>query len=475
MNDEALRDLIGELADEFGIPGVAAGVWHEGRTTYACHGVTSIENPLPVDVPTLFQAGSIGKTFTATALVLLEAEGRVQLDAPVRRYLPGLQLADETAAARVTLLQLLNHSAGWEGDFFLDTGEGDDALARFVSRLNEVAQLRPPGAVFSYNNAAFCLAGRVIENVTGETYERAIRRLLLEPLDLRESFFSCDDVMTRRFVVGHRPSADDALRVARPWAMPRSGAPAGGIVASIADLLGWARFHCGDDRGAHGPRALSTSRLRAMREPTMHMPGCALGDAVGIGWFLKDVGGAWLVDHGGSTNGQEASLSFLPEHDWALALLTNASPGGLAFNQAVRQRVLAACTGMLEEYPRPVTAAPRTLNAYAGEYGTRGMRCRVAVGEAGDLVFTLLNDPELQALMCEDGESAPSQPMSLRAGLVSGHADRFVFASDPLQGVTGFFDRDGEGDVRAVHLFGRWLPRVGKRLPIDADAVSDIP
>ncbi len=460
MNQPELQPLIADLANEYGIPGVAAGIWHRGKMTYACHGVTSIENPLPVDRHTLFQAGSICKTVTATALVLLEAEGDVELDAPVRRYVPELQLADAAAAARVTLRQILNHTAGWEGDFFPDTGEGDDALAGLVSRLNELAQLTPPGAVVSYNNAAFCLAGRVIENVTGESYEGAIRRLILQPLGLHESFFFPGDIMTRRFVVGHKPAADDAVRVARPWAMPRNGAPAGGIVTSINDLLAWARLHAGDRHCTREPKALSTSRLRAMHDPTAHVPGCAFGDAVGISWFLSDIGGHCLVGHDGSTNGQEASLSFLPDHGWALALLTNASPGGLAFNRVARRRVLEACTGIIEQDPEPGLGTPGTLAEYAGNYGARGMRCQVAVAEAGDLELTLQNDPELLALMAEGDEVPESQSMTLRAGLVRGRADRFVFADVPVQGVTGYFDRAGDGGLRAIHLFGRWLPRL---------------
>jgi CubicO group peptidase (beta-lactamase class C family) len=462
MNNHDLLDLLAPLADEFGVPGVAAGVWHAGQMSFACHGVTSIENPLPVDEHTLFQAGSIGKTFTATALLMLAEAGRVELDAPVRRYVPELRLADATAAAEVTLLQLMNHTAGWEGDFFPDTGESDDALALLVSRLDEVAQVTPPGAAFSYNNAAFCLAGRVIEKVTGDTYERAIRRLILQPLGLRESFFFRDEIMTRRFVVGHKPSADDGLQVARPWALPRNGAPAGGIVTSIADLLAWARFHLGDGHGADGRHVLSESGLRAMRDPTVHMPGSAFGDALGIGWILSDMGGAWLVGHDGSTNGQEASLSFLPEQDWALVLMNNSSPGGIALNRIARRRVLAACTGIAEEDPQPAPGALETLAAYAGEYRARGMHCQVAVDQAGGLRFTLHNDPELLAMMFENGEAPPSQPTTLHAGLVGGHADRYVFASGPVQGLTGYFVRDGDGRVRALQLFGRQLRRLGE-------------
>lgn len=460
MNSQKLLDVVSELAVEFDVPGVAAGLWHRAQTAYACHGVTNIENPLPVDVHTLFQAGSTGKTFTATALVLLEAEGRVELDAPVRRYVPDLQLKDAAVADQITLRHLLNHTAGWEGDYFPDTGDGDDALARFVTCMSELEQLSAPGAAFSYNNAAVCLAGRVIENVTGVTYEAAIRKLLLEPLGLRESFFFRDEVMTRRFVVGHKPTAGDTLAVARPWGLPRNGAPAGGIVTSVSDLLAWARFHLEADGRKHGLPMPDSSRLRAMREPTAHMPGCALGDAVGIGWLLSNVGSARLVGHDGSTNGQEASLSFLPEQDWALVILTNASPGGMALNRMATRRVLSACTGIAAEDVQPVSAAPATLTAYAGEYSARGMRCVVTVGEGGDLVFTLPPDPELLAMMFENGEAPEPEPATLHAGLVDGHPDRYVLTNGPVRGLTGYFERDNAGRMHALQLFGRRLPLV---------------
>ena len=85
---QALSGFAASAAGEFGVPGVAAGVWAQGREVYACHGVTSIENPLPVDPDTVFVLGSVAKTFTATAVMRLVADGRVALDAPVRRYVP---------------------------------------------------------------------------------------------------------------------------------------------------------------------------------------------------------------------------------------------------------------------------------------------------------------------------------------------------------------------------------------------------
>ena len=108
----------------------------------------------------------------------LVERGELELDAPVRRYLPKLALADESVAAAVTMRHLLTHTAGWVGDYFADHGAGDDALARMVDDLQRLPQLTPLGKVWSYNNAGFYLAGRVIEVVTGEPYERVVQSLL---------------------------------------------------------------------------------------------------------------------------------------------------------------------------------------------------------------------------------------------------------------------------------------------------------
>jgi hypothetical protein len=93
------------------------------------------------------------------------------LGAPVRTYVPELQLRDEQVAREVTVLNLLNHTAGWDGDLFEDTGEGDDALDRYVKRMATIEQVTPLGSIVSYNNASLGLAGYVIERVTGQRFE----------------------------------------------------------------------------------------------------------------------------------------------------------------------------------------------------------------------------------------------------------------------------------------------------------------
>src|SRR5215469_2343545 len=102
MSQSALNDFIEAISKKFNIPGVAVGIWANGQEVYACHGVMSVENPLPIDQNTLFLVASITKTFTATTLMRLVAEGRVELAAPVRRYVPEFRLKDQQAADTIT-------------------------------------------------------------------------------------------------------------------------------------------------------------------------------------------------------------------------------------------------------------------------------------------------------------------------------------------------------------------------------------
>ncbi|MDQ2741876.1 MAG: beta-lactamase family protein, partial [Chloroflexota bacterium] len=277
MNQQQLQATVAEAAERLAVPGVAIGVYHGGEEHYAFHGITSVENPLPVDENTLFQFGSTGKTFTSTALLRLVEQGLVDLHAPVRTYVPELRLKDEDVARRVTVLQLLNHTAGWEGDLMDNTGDGDDALARFIEKMAEIEQVTPLGAAVSYNNASLSLAGRIIEKVTGQTYEQAIKELIFQPLGLEHSYFFPNEIMTRRFVAGHTQHDDGSITVARPWALPRGGNPAGGISSTIGDQIAWARFHLGDGRAPDGTRILSETLLKQMQQPTAEMPGSALG------------------------------------------------------------------------------------------------------------------------------------------------------------------------------------------------------
>lgn len=461
VDTKALNEFVAATATELDVPGVSIGLLYDGVEQYAFHGVTSLENPLPVNADTLFQFGSTGKTFTATAMLRLVDQGLVDLDAPVRTYVPELKLKDESVAEAVTVLQLFNHTAGWSGDLMDNTGDGDDALAKYVDRMATIEQVSPLGETVSYNNASLSLAGRVIEKVTGQTFEQAIRELLLDPLDLEHSFFFPSEVMTRRFAVGHNQKPDGSIAVARNWALPRAAAPAGGISANAADQIAWAKFHLGDGLAPDGKRLLSSELLARMQKPSVDMAGSALGDAVGISWLLKDVGGVRLVSHGGTTNGQHSTFVMVPERGFAFISMTNCGPNGPQLNDAVLAWALETYLGIKEEQPEPLHLTAAELAPYTGTYETIAATVDIEADD-GRLLLHVTIKPETLAALRESGDDhgagEPQPPMPL--GIVAGDGDRYVIPDGPAKGMRGYFVRDDAGNVVSVHVGGRMATKI---------------
>jgi CubicO group peptidase (beta-lactamase class C family) len=190
-----LNKTFDELCDETSrlmkvhkVPGVSVGLILNGEEFVQGFGVTSLEHPLPVTIDTLFQNGSRTKTITATAVMRLVEQGLLELDKPVKAYVKHFRVKDKFASDKVTVRQLLDHTSGWVGDYIENTGDGDDALAKYTANMANLKQLTPLGEVWSYNSSAFSLAGYVIESVTKKPYEQAVRDLVLEPLGLSNSF-----------------------------------------------------------------------------------------------------------------------------------------------------------------------------------------------------------------------------------------------------------------------------------------------
>src|SRR4030095_1421966 len=162
------------------VPGVAVGRLQGGASLVACDGITHVEHPLPVDETTLFQIASLTKPFTATALVRLACEGKLDLAAPVQRVLPEFRLPRAEWTDRVRLQDLLTHKNGWAGDRFFIRAPRERTLAGLVAEFADNEQLAEPGTVWSYDNAAFSVAGRLIEGVCGQPYTDALRRTVLD-------------------------------------------------------------------------------------------------------------------------------------------------------------------------------------------------------------------------------------------------------------------------------------------------------
>jgi CubicO group peptidase (beta-lactamase class C family) len=233
--------------------------------------------------------------------------------------------------------------------------------------------------------------------------------------------------------------------------------PSGGLASSVADQLRWARFHLGDGRADTGARVLPAEILHRMKEPTAALRGSSLGDAVGIGWFLREVDGVRTAGHGGLANGQFAELLMVPERGFAVVALSNAGPDGIPFNQAVVRWALQAYLGVTDRDPEPLPYDQARAQEIAGNYENEVMTLTIAAGEAG-LRLEVLMKPEIRA--AADKERPPAHaPFDI--GLLPGDTDEYIITSGAFKGQRGFFTRDDSGAVTGVDLAGRlfnWVP-----------------
>lgn len=459
VSESKLAQLLGIAARKFNVPGIAVGVLLDGQVTYASYGVTDVRQPAPVDATTLFVIASITKTFTATAIMRLSADGKIDVDAPVKRYIPELQLQDHHAAETMTVRHLLNHTAGLAWRLDADTGEGDDALAAFVARMVELEQIAPPGTRASYSQAGYDLLGRVIEKVTGTPYEQAVNALLLRPLGLTNSFFALDDILARPHAVGHNADEQGKLSVAQVLKYSRAENPGGGLASSVTDLMRWAQFHMGDGRAESGEQALPTQALKAMQEPTVELKGSSLGDAIGIGWFLRDINGIKTVGHSGSGNGQFADLLMVPSRHFAVVALCNAGPNGLQFNQAVLQWTLQHSLGLFESAPKPLPYDRRRAEEVAGTY-ENAIQVVTIASSGKKLTIAAGIKPEVRgASEKELPVDYPPAPM----GLLPGDKDEYIVTGGGMKGQRGYFIRDEHGMITGLDIGGRAFTKVGAR------------
>jgi CubicO group peptidase (beta-lactamase class C family) len=448
-NDFALlSEFVRQEMDRLHVPGVSVGLHYEGQDHIAAFGVTNVNHPLPVTEDTLFQIGSTSKTVCGTVAMRLVERGKLDLDAPLRTYLPDLRLADHSVASAVTLRHLFNHTGGWQGDYFANTGAGDDALEKVIAQMVDLAQVTPLGAFFSYNNAGFYLAGRAIEVVTGKTYESAARELVLDPLGMKRSFFFAREVIADRVAIGHRVGKDGP-EVLGEWELARAANPAGGIVSTAGDQLRYARFHMGDGRAADGTQILGKETLAGMQTASAK-GGNGIG-ALGVTWMLREVGGVRLVGHGGATNGLMSAFQMAPDRDFAITVLTNAYQG-TELNRNVVNRALKLYLAVEEGKPIARKAAPEALDEFAGRYSAL----------LSDLLITAKNGALEGQVIPKGGfptKDSPPRPTEPPFSIGLSNPEHLVILSGPMKESSIDVLRDENGRITFVRLGYRLLQR----------------
>ena len=314
-----------QASDAERVVGLAAALIENGQVVMIhTSGETAAGSGEPITADTVFRSASVSKTFTGTLLAKLEADGLIDLDAPVPA--DWLRLKN---ARQPTWLELLSHQTGLPPNAYDNLVEAGYAPEEVRERLAGVDLVCPVGECYTYQNVAFAAAARLIEDATGLSYEAAVRRHLFEPYALASAGVGEDDlVRAASWARPHRGWRRTRDQAGSPRSRYDSLAPAAGVTLSLNDMIAWAQAHLSETSGvpqAARERAWS-EHVRSLRETRnlRRLQGRVGDTAYGLGWRIYEWGDRRLIAHGGYLSGYGAHIVMEPETGFAFVALWNA-------------------------------------------------------------------------------------------------------------------------------------------------------
>jgi CubicO group peptidase (beta-lactamase class C family) len=443
-----LGEVVERERERFNVPGISVGVLRDGEVEAAGFGVTSLETRQPVTSDTLFQIGSNSKVFTTTLLMTLVDEGTLDLDASPAAYLPDLQVPDMTALPKMKVRHLVSHQTGIFGDYFEDFGWGDEALARSVAQIHTLPQMYQPEELWSYTNINFNIAGLIIEKLTGQTFETAMRERVFDPLAMKRSFYFPWDVFAYPHGVGHTPVTPgaDEVEVARFFWLNRALGAAGAIHSTVHDVLAFDRFHLTGETPTGKP-VLSEAARMAMREPQIQAANFC--EHWGLGWWIYHVDGAKIIGHGGGTNGFITRNTVIPERNMAWAIFTNSLRGGAAI-RPIERWMLQNFAGLTETDPAVIELPQDQLARFAGTYSNRNAQITVSAQNGGLRLQSrslTIQNPDAEPVVYPPVDYQPVGAKEFMATKGDHEGNRLDFIENP------------DGSIRFIRTGGRVFNR----------------
>jgi CubicO group peptidase (beta-lactamase class C family) len=299
---------------------------------------------------TPFYIGSNAKSFTALAIMQLVEAGKVDLDAPVKRYIPWFRVADPEASSRITVRNLLNQTSGIPGSvevYFLKEDGSADALEQGVRSLRTVELDRPVGKSYEYANLNYTTLGLIVQTVSGQPYEQYVEEHILAPLVMNNSFMFVPEAERHGLATGHQfwfglPFPGGGL----PY--NRAITPAGLITSDAFDM---SHYLIAQLNGGHyeGAQVLSSEGIEELHRGRADMGG---GLKYAMGWVDRKIAGVPVVWHNGDTGDSHATMILVPKGGWGVVLLMNGSSNlHLTRMDAIADGVVARLVGV--EPPPP--------------------------------------------------------------------------------------------------------------------------
>lgn len=431
---QLLRGRLAALARKYRVPGAQLAVHQAGETVTVEVGQLEHRGDR-VTAETAFPVGSISKSFTATAAMVLVADGDLDLDAPADELLPELA----GLPAEVTLRQLLSHTAGLaSGPASEEVAEvsAKRYLAEHCRRHNLVA---PPGAGFSYSNLGYVVVGRMVEAVTGMSWSEAVESIVLRPLGIAPAFVTgCGDA-ARPVAVGHSVNLDAGRTRPVSQSLAPAEAAAGGLAVSAADLVSLGAIHL--EPGM--PDLLPPGLAEQMRKPVPGADPCGLADGWGLGLAVFAGAVTDWVGHDGNAHGTSCYLRTAPATGCAVALTSNSNTGSGMWAELLTELAHAGL-------PLPATSRGQHEPAVPAPPDCAG---RYVNGDVEYLVVVRQGQPYLSV----DGGTFAR---------LTCHDDLTFSTRDPVSGrqiLGGRFPRDpATGDVNAILVGGRLARRLAR-------------
>lgn len=362
---EQVQDVLAEQLDDSGVPGGAVAVVSGGRIEARVAGSAGQAREVTGDTP--FVIGSATKSFTALAVMQLVDAGRVDLDAPVREYVPELELAEAQPVDDITVRHLLQHTSGLDdlagGPLLGSAADGTPLEA--VAELQDAELASTPGESWRYANVNYVLAGLVVERASGRSYAGYVTEEIFAPLGMTHSSASAEPAGTDALAEGHRYWF--GLSVAGDPVRREATLAAGYLISTAEDLGRYLSMFLSGGLGPDGTRVVSAAGLRTLLAPgpKAHLGPWAEGreSRYAMGWF---VGGPWgddAVFHPGNTPDTTTMLTLFPDRGTAVATLVDTGneipvPGNPYIADRITRNVTHAALG------QPVVDLPSVWRFY---------------------------------------------------------------------------------------------------------------
>lgn len=477
-----LRAFIEDSRETWDVPGVAVTVIRDGEVFLAeGFGLRNVEQKLPVTADTLFAIGSSTKAFTSFVLGTLVDEGKLDWNEPVRTYLPSFQLQDPVASLRLTPKDLLIHDSGLPRHDLVWYGAAVDRASLFerLRHLEPTADLRTR---FQYQNLMYMTAGHLAGQVAGSSWEELVSGRVLDPLGMRATTLGIEGLRgARDRAIGYKEKDDDeggGIEVA-PYRDLDAMAPAGSINSNARDMARWVQLQLGKGE-IDGKRLVSEAVAT-----TMHSPHIVVDQGIfaallqqkempyvmyGLGWFVQPYRGHRMVHHGGNIDGFSALVSFLPDDDMGVVVLTNMN--GTLLTQVVALGVYDRLLGLepvdwstrYQGVRAQIEQAEEQGKAIADIARKEGTRPSHPLDE---LVADYAHPAYGTLTVSRRDDGLAMRLNALSSPLEHWHYDQFRATEEPAEGIQLAFRTNLRGDVGSVEtvLEQGVAPIVFDRLP----------